>query len=62
MKVSRLTTHWDTEQVITVIEMLDELKEALMESYQSEIEQFRYQQWRDKNEQQSDLDDHSVDF
>ena len=45
MKTMRLTTYWDTEQVIAVIELINELKDALTYTYRDEIEQYQQQQW-----------------
>lgn len=39
MKITRLTTYFDADQVITVLELLDELREAICNSYQKDIEQ-----------------------
>jgi hypothetical protein len=54
MKTTRLTTYWDTDQVITLINMIEDLRQALLDSYQDEIEQYQHQQWV---EQQKDHDD-----
>jgi hypothetical protein len=54
MKTTRLTTYWDTDQVITLINMIEDLRQALLDSYQDEIEQYQHQQWI---EQQKDHDD-----
>jgi hypothetical protein len=54
MKTTRLTTYWDTDQVITLIKMIEDLRQALLDSYQDEIEQYQHQQWI---EQQKDHDD-----
>ena len=45
MKTTRLTTYWDTEQVIVLIGMIDDLRQALLDTYQSEIEQYQHEQW-----------------
>lgn len=47
MKTTRLTTYWDTEQVITLIGMIDDIREALLYTYQSEIEQYQHRQWQE---------------
>ena len=51
MKTTRLVSFWDIDQVITVIELLDELRFAIMDSYQQEIEAYYQQQ----AQQQMDL-------
>lgn len=54
MKTTRLITYWDTDQVISLINMIEDLRQALLCSYQDEIEQYQHQQWL---EQQKDYDD-----
>lgn len=45
MKITRLTTYFDADQVITVLELLDELREAICNSYQQDIEQWQKEQY-----------------
>lgn len=45
MKITRLTTYFDADQVITVLELLDELREAICNSYQKDIEQWQKEQY-----------------
>ena len=54
MKTTRLTTYWDADQVITIISMIDDLREALLYTYKAEIDQYQQQRWL---EHQSDNDD-----
>ena len=51
MKTTRLVSFWDIDQVITVIELLDELRFAIMDSYQQEIEAY----YQHMAQQQMDL-------
>lgn len=65
MKITRLTTYWDTEQLITLIGMIDDLREALLYSYREEIEQYQHQQWVEKQKEEDDNLDlfrNNIDF
>ena len=65
MKITRLTTYWDTEQVITLIRMIDDIREALLHTYQAEIEQYQHQQWleyQNSNDNNLDLFEDNIDF
>ena len=65
MKITRLTTHWEIEQVITLLEMLDEIRQALLDTYQPEIQHYQQQQWelRQQREQNNlDLFEDNIDF
>ena len=53
MKTTRLVSFWDIDQVITIIDMLDELRFAILDTYQQEIDEYRQQQ----AQQQMDLFD-----
>ena len=44
MKTTRLVTHFDGEQVVTIIGMIDELREALCDTYRDEIAAYQHQQ------------------
>lgn len=43
MKTTRLITHWDADQLMTVIDLLDELRQALITTYRHEIEEYQDQ-------------------
>ncbi len=65
MKTTRLTTYWDTDQVITIISMIDDLREALLDTYKAEIEQYQHQQWLDHqngNGDNLDMFEDNIDF
>jgi hypothetical protein len=65
MKITRLTTYWDAEEVITLIGMIDDLKEALLYTYQAEIDQYQQQQWlkqQKRCDDNLDLFDDNMDF
>ena len=68
MKITRLTTYWDTDQVVELLALLDQLRDALYASYQHDIEQWKVQQWdalqRDRGDQVQDEDpfDDTIDF
>jgi hypothetical protein len=65
MKTTRLTTYWDAEQVITLIGMIDDIREALLYTYQAEIEQYRHQRWLEQcngKENNLDLFEDNMDF
>ena len=65
MKTTRLITHWDTEQVISLIGMIDDIREALLCTYQAEIDQYRHQQWlehQNGNTDNLDLFEDNMDF
>ena len=47
MKTTRLTTFWEIDQVLTVINLLDDLKHALAHTYRHEIEHYREEQLSD---------------
>ena len=56
MKTTRLTSYWDTDQLMTVIDMLDELRQALMDTYHDEIANYQKQRWLKQQEQTDNLD------
>jgi hypothetical protein len=61
----RLTTYWDIDQVITLMNMIDDLRQALLDTYQDEIEQYQRQQWIDHqkgNDDNLDLFDDNIEF
>lgn len=65
MKTMRLTTYWDIDQVITLMNMIDDLRQALLDTYQDEIEQYQRQQWIDHqkgNDDNLDLFDDNIEF
>lgn len=65
MKTTRLTTHWDTDQLITVLDMLEELKAALLEAYDEEIRLYYNQMAEEKQKRDAenfDLFDDPVTF
>ena len=65
MKTTRLTTYWDAEQVIAVIELINELQDALAYTYRDEIEQYQQQQWIERqkdNDDNLDMFDDNMDF
>lgn len=65
MKTTRLTTYWDTEQVIMLIGMIDDLRQALLDTYQAEIQQYQHQQWivqQRNNDHNLDQFDDGIDF
>ncbi len=54
MKITQLTTYWTIDQVIDLLDMLDELREALINTYQQEIDQYHQDQWKERQQQQRD--------
>ena len=64
MKTTRLTTYWDTDQVITIIDLLDELRLALIDTYYDEIEDFQQQRSIEQQKEKDNLDlfDDDIDF
>ena len=68
MKITRLTTYWDADQVVELLTFLDQLRDALYVSYQHDIEQWQAQQWNalqpDRSDQVQDEDpfDDPIDF
>lgn len=65
MKITRLTTYWDVEEVMMLIGMINELKEALLYTYQTEIDQYRQQQWNERKKRDDDnldLFNDNIDF
>ena len=56
MKTTRLTTYWETSQLLTVIDMLDELRQALMDTYHDEIADYQKQRRLQQQEQTDNLD------
>jgi hypothetical protein len=65
MKTIRLTTYWDIDQVITLMNMIDDLRQALFDTYQDEIEQYQLQQWiehKTGNDDNLDLFDDNIEF
>jgi hypothetical protein len=65
MKTMRLTTYWDTDQVITLINMIDDIRQALLDTYQDDIEPYRHQQWIEHNkghDDNLDLFDDNIEF
>ncbi len=64
MKVTRLATHWDIDQVISLLDMLDEIRQALIYTYQPELQRYQQQRWEERRQEQSNLDlfDDPIDF
>jgi hypothetical protein len=65
MKTMRLTTYWDIDQVVTLMNMIDDLRQALLDTYQDEIEQYQRQQWIEHqkgNDDNLDLFDDNIEF
>jgi hypothetical protein len=65
MKITRLTTHWEIDQVISLLEMLDEIRQALLYTYQPELQQYQQQHWEERQQQERDnldLFDDNIDF
>ena len=56
MKTTRLMTYWDADQLMTVIDMLDALRQALMDTYHDEIANYQKQRWLKQQEQTDNLD------
>jgi phage-related protein len=56
MKTTRLTTHWDADQVMTVINMLDELRHALMDTYRHELAEQQNQCLLEQQEHAGSID------
>lgn len=57
MKTLRLTPHLNTEQVIAIIELIDELRDALCLTYHNELEDHRHQQWLERQDDQNNTDE-----
>jgi hypothetical protein len=65
MKTIRLTTYWDTDQVITLINIIEELRQTLLDTYRDEIEQYQNQQrfeLQKGNDDNLDLFDDNIEF
>ena len=65
MKITRLTTHWEIDQVINLLDMLDEIRQALLYTYQPELQQYQQQQWEKRQQQEKDnldLFEDNIDF
>lgn len=54
MKVTRLTTYWSTEQLILLIDMIDELRDAVVCTYQEELDLYRQEQYLEKRNRHGD--------
>ena len=64
MKITRLTSHWKSDQIIDLIDMLDELRDALINTYQQEIDQYHQERWEQQQQELDNLDlfDDDIDF
>lgn len=65
MKITKLTTHWEIDQVITLLGFIDELREALIYTYQDEIEAYQQDQWNEqqkRREKKRELFDDEIEF
>ena len=56
MKTTRLITYWDADQLMTVIDMLDELRQALMGTYHGEIADYQKQRRLEQKRLNDNLD------
>ena len=56
MKTTRMTTHWYADQLMTVIDLLDELRQALIETYRGEIEDYQKQRWLEHQQDTDSID------
>jgi len=65
MKMIKLTTYRQIDQIIDLLELLDDLRDALIDTYQQEIDQYCQERWEEKMINQartSNLSDDSIDF
>ncbi len=67
MKTIRLTTHWEIDQIIDILELLDELRDALINAYQQELDQYHQERWAERPQEMDrqdnlDLFDDNIDF
>ena len=65
MKTLKLTTHWETEDVIMILDVIDGLRQALLTTYDSEIQQYYDQQaqdCRDRYSRKPDVLSDPLDF
>ena len=54
MKITRLTTHWEVEQLIDFLDMLDEIRESLINTYREELHEYRQQRSQEKTKNQAE--------
>jgi len=52
MKITRLTTHWKVEQLIDFLDMLDEIRESLINTYREELHEYHQQRSEEKTKNQ----------
>ena len=58
MKITRLTIHWEIDQVIALLDMLDEIRTSLADTYRQELDEYRHQQWEEKTKNRVENLDH----
>ena len=46
----------DSDQLMTVIDMLDELRQALLETYHDDIGAYQRQRWQERQDNNDNLD------
>ena len=57
MNIARLTTYWEIEQLIDLLDMLDQIRESLIDAYRQELNEYHQQQCQEKtNNQAENLD------
>lgn len=56
MKTTQLITDGDIDQLMTAIDLLDELRQALISTYLHKVEEYRKQHWLERQEQCDNLD------
>ena len=57
MKITRLTTHWEIDQVIALVDMLDEIRASLIDTYRQELDEYHQQRLEQKtNNRPENLD------
>lgn len=52
MKITRLTTYWEVEQLINLLDMLDEIRESLTDTYREELNEYQQQRREEKTKKQ----------
>jgi hypothetical protein len=56
MRLTQLATHWEPDEALAMIQLLDQLKELLWSAYGEEIIRQEYQNQREYQEAQLALD------
>ena len=62
MRFSHLKTHWNADDAYTIIAFLDELRDALWETYEADIIEDQIQAHMNNHEQSVDQDRRQTDW